>query len=374
MVLHERRSVRGLPGGYEVPSGQPLQGEKRGFRRSVDHSYSHYRGTLGKKTRLLKAMTSGLLLGIAVLCCSDQEKCGAAAVVFEFGMFCQHFGGDRRFGKMLNAEAGVDQCVDECGHRSMIFDDIVGQPLCVPYAFQLVVVYGPMAAFSLGSNTPLLGGSGGEYGVLDGEDKCASFGETAMNHGANQIEALDVVECQGTEHDVEGGLGEIDVLNGGQDVFDPWIVRRSPGAGQHILRDVHADHGPRARLPRVAAVPSKAAAEVEDALVLQIGDHGAENGPLAGTLKTADRPRHSAVFSEELRIVVLVLLHYKPYWLYTMLYGISHCGELLKDRVPAGRQASGRGRYLDFRAVFTASSRPSPRRSIAQTFPSRPTR
>jgi len=123
------------------------------------------------------------------------------------------------------------------------------------------------------------------------------------------LEVGDVVQRQRAVGDIEGGGRQLQPLQILAAVGDGGVRVGGPGAGQHVLGDVEAEHLGGARLPGPAAEPAEAAAEIDHAAAGEVRHQGAQGGPFRGTVKAFDRPAQPAVFGEEGGVVVDVLGH-----------------------------------------------------------------
>src|SRR4029077_17807738 len=64
----------------------------------------------------------------------DQQKSRSAAIVFQIGLLYQHLRHRFGFRELRNPKTGIDQSIDVGRNGSVIFDDIVGHPLSMPWA------------------------------------------------------------------------------------------------------------------------------------------------------------------------------------------------------------------------------------------------
>ena len=72
--------------------------------------------------------------------------------------------------------------------------------------------------------------------MLDRKYKRAGGNEAPVHPLTDQIEALDVVERQGTGHHFEFAGQEVDILDRAQAIFDPLIGGDRPRLREHFLR------------------------------------------------------------------------------------------------------------------------------------------
>jgi hypothetical protein len=134
---------------------------------------------------------------------------------------------------------------------------------------------------------PVLSRSRREHGVFDREDERAPWFQTVMHVATDEVETLHIMEGQRTDHHVEFLCGKIDVFDRQPTILDGGIVGALSGACQHLLEEIHSYHASCLLGARIAAVPAKAAAQIQH----------------------ADVTSHLTVLREECSIIIFVLLH-----------------------------------------------------------------
>src|SRR5699024_10080273 len=110
--------------------------------------------------------------------------------------------------------------------------------------FIIVVIYREVGDAAVGIVGPVLGAFGGKDRVLAGKEKDAARPQHPVDILYHAGIILHIVQRQRAEHDVEGAVGKVDVLDGAATVFHVGSAGLLPRHRQHLVRQVDAGHLP----------------------------------------------------------------------------------------------------------------------------------
>ena len=156
---------------------------------------------------------------------------------------------------------------------------------------------------------PILISIGGENGMLHRKDKAPARRQPPANPPAKPLVIHNIVEGQGAEDQVELALVKIRLLNGAAVVGNARVRRGLAGFFQHFFRKVDSDCLGGALFDGIAAMPAKAAAQIQNLFACQRRKKGFQLPPFPGGGQPLAGAGHIAVFFKKMRVVILVFQH-----------------------------------------------------------------
>src|SRR5258708_12339429 len=93
--------------------------------------------------------------------------------------------------------------------------------------------------------------------MFDRKDKAAPRYQAVLYVATNEVEALHIMQGQGTEHHIEGSCGKVDVFNRQPAILDRGIVGTRSGTREHLFGEVDPHPPPCPLLSPATALPTK---------------------------------------------------------------------------------------------------------------------
>lgn len=153
----------------------------------------------------------------------------------------------------------------------MVLDHFFPQEHGATASLVEVAVHGPVQSGAPLVIKPVLRAVGREHGMFHGKNKGSSRPQGARRLAGQVSEIFHIVEGQGTQDHVKD-LGRVFViLQGDVPVLDGPSGRMRPRPLQHSGGNIEPQHGGRAPLGGIDAVPTEAAAQVQHPQSREIG-------------------------------------------------------------------------------------------------------
>lgn len=109
-------------------------------------------------------------------------------------------------------------------------------------------------------------------------------------HRPNQsVEIPNVVKRERTVGEVERCLGQIEAIQVGDRIFDIGIAGIGLGSGNHVPGKVQPENMGCSMLFRPPGEPAESAAEIDDALAIEVRKQRTDGGPFRGAIKSMNR-------------------------------------------------------------------------------------
>src|SRR5699024_3661235 len=191
----------------------------------------------------------------------------------------------------------------------VVFYDLFSQKYCLPLSFIIIIVHGKMKNLSLFIIIPVLGTISSKNRMFHGKKEDSSWPEPLINFPCKRRKIFYIMKGQGTEHNIKGMPWKLQIFHGCSHISNLFMAVDLFCLTEHLFGKIYAKYLGSTFLYSVSAVPSIAAAQIQDFFICEIRHHLLEFLPLSGTLKTVFRSVHLTVFLKKHRIIILVFFH-----------------------------------------------------------------
>ena len=240
---------------------------------------------------------------------SHKQKIGLVEEIAVIGIFLEQFLGGQGLQHFFKGESFLGQGVEDLGEGAVIDLQIVHKPRGDPFPRNTVIgkIDVELLAFLVLRPTASRGMTGHQRMLLGKEEHAAAFQQT-MHVFCHGSKILDVMKRQGADHKIKAIVDLVKTLHGEAAVLDAGIGVLAVCHLQHLLGDVNAQNTVGAACYEHLAMLAVAAAKVEDALALKIGEQGKEGGDLKQIVGVALLLTELSVALKKDLVVVDVLL------------------------------------------------------------------
>lgn len=233
-----------------------------------------------------------------MLFCPDQQHHGPLH-------FFRHLvaPGFRRHGFLngFDGEAAFEQAIQNLRQSVMVLLHLVPKEIRSPLFGVVVIRHGPGAV-----GGELLVDARREGGMLDVEKEDSARFQRPMDEAVDFLQVLDVMQNQVGHHQIVAFCGVVVVMDAADAVFDVFCHISALGFPDHQFALVDAQDKSRAVIGGILAVPTIAAAQVQNGFVMQVWEQRLQLGPLARTCEAQLAPGHFGIFREKIGVVILV--------------------------------------------------------------------